>query len=153
MVYFWLSLGDTVYKNVRRTYNLGLNWTDYVNILKVSWRYKSQMSTCWKVCYEQNLLLPNPNMLIIRRHLVYKFMIRNIQMNVEYSMSERYVTVSHNLLDDLRCRYWISMCDWNRLWLLSTITGIIDKRYVCVYVVYFKNKFKELRVQEEEKRF
>ena len=74
-------------------------------------------------------------------------------MNVEYSMSERYVTVSHNLLDDLRCRYWISMCDWNRLWLLSTITGIIDKRYVCVYVVYFKNKFKELRVQEEEKRF
>ena len=63
------------------------------------------MSTCWKVCYEQNLLLPNPNMLITRRHLVYKFMIRNIQMNVEYSMSERYVTVSHNLLDDLRCHY------------------------------------------------
>lgn len=45
LIYFYLSLGDITYKNVRRMYNLGLNGTDYVNVLKVSWRYKSQMST------------------------------------------------------------------------------------------------------------
>lgn len=74
--------------------------------------------------------------------------LRKIQINVEYSMSKRYSTVSFYLLGDLRHNGCINAHDWNRLSLLSTITSIIGKRGVFVCCTL---KIKELRFWGKKK--
>lgn len=59
--------------------------------------------------------------------------LRNIQINVEYSMSDRYGTIYFYLLNDLSRNCCISVHPWNRLW-LSTINTTTGKRglFLCM---------------------
>lgn len=61
---------------------------------------------------------------------------RYIQINVDYSMSNRYGTIYFYLLNDLSHNCCISVHHWNWLWLLSTINTTTGKRGVFVCVLH-----------------
>ena len=60
--------------------------------------------------------------------------LRNREINVEYSMSNRYGTIYFYSVGGLSYNDYITVHDWNRLWLLSTINSIISERsvFVCI---------------------